>query len=460
MTTQVAARTPVVTGPVAGGVHGWPFGAPIEDLAKRGYVMEEFFLEGTAQRYRAAAGTTPSIDGRWRTEPAETAAFKTRMYVVRPSDPAKFNGVLQVNWQNVTANVDLGSPGGEEAFRGYAWAGVTTQKIGVDGVPGLTKGLAAWDPERYGSLHHPGDAFSYDIYAQAARLLRDGPGDGGVDPLAGLRPRTVIATGGSQSSMRLGSYINIAHQHDRVFDGFYLIVHWGMCPPIEDISLQAQFEPRPDGLHAAASRVNDRGDTPILVLATECEALDNYPVRQPDTDTFRFWEIAGATHADLAQSKELGAVMSRDGVESPLPPVPHPNVVDYGYVKDAGLRWLVRWAQQKTPPPRFPLIEIETTADGKFVFRRDEIGNAKGGVRLPEVAAATGVHKGKNKLNPYQALSGESLLFSGEDLKRVHGSRERFLAAWDKAVDDLFAAELALPAEAEHLRERGRLGWP
>ena len=30
--------------------------------------------------------------------------------------------------------------------------------------------------------------------------------------------------------MRLGSYLNIAHQRDRVFDGFLPTVHWGICP--------------------------------------------------------------------------------------------------------------------------------------------------------------------------------------------------------------------------------------
>ncbi|MET0182108.1 MAG: alpha/beta hydrolase domain-containing protein, partial [Caulobacterales bacterium] len=200
--------------------------------------------------------------------------------------------------------------------------------------------------------------------------------------------------------------------------------------------------------------------TPILVLATECEALDNYPVRQPDTDTFRFWEIAGATHADIAQTKDMNAIMARDGVTSPLPPVPYPNVVEYDYVKDAGLRWLVRWAREKTPPPRFPLIDINKTSSGTGKFVRDAEGNATGGLRLPELAAATGVHKGKNKLNPYQALSGESILFSLADMERVHGTRENFLAMWDKTVDALLAAELALPEEAQAIRARGRRAWP
>jgi Alpha/beta hydrolase domain len=421
--------------------------------------MEEYFLEGAAWSYRAKAGTTPGPDGNWETESALTAAYKTRMYIVRPSDPAKFNGVLQVHWQNVTSNIDLGFPWGEETFRGYAWAGATTQKIGIDGVPGLTKGLAAWDPDRYGTLHHPGDAYSYDIYAQAARALLGDRQEGDIDPLGGLVPRTVVAVGSSQSAMRLGSYINIAHQHDQVFDAFYLLVHWGLCPPIEDISLQAQFDRRSDGLRVASSRINDRFDTPVLVLATECEVLDNYPVRQADSDYYRFWEIAGAAHADPAYSNASDAIRLRDTGCKPSS-VPNANVVDYSYVKDAGLRWLVRWARKETSPPRFPPLQIETEDNGELRIVRDENGNARGGLRLPEVNAATGVHKGKNSGDPFSALSGESFSFSRDDLRRVHGTRDQFLSAWNRTVDDLIATEMIRPEEAEQVRQRGSLVWP
>ena len=224
--------------------------------------------------------------------------------------------------------------------------------------------------------------------------------------------------------------------------------------------MQAQFAELPNGLHTATSRIHDRGDTPVLVLATECEALDNYPVRQPDTGSYRFWEIAGATHADVVQSAAMNAIMGRDGVRSPLPPVPNPNLVEYDYVKDGGLRRLVRWAQTGDTPPSFPLIDIAPDDQGKARFQRDANGNVTGGLRLPELAAPTGVHKGKNKLNPYQALSGESLLFSGEDMARVHGSRDAFLKRWDESVQELLSAELMLPAEASRIRERARKLWP
>src|SRR5258705_2757200 len=52
---------------------------------------------------------------------------------------------------------------------------------------------------------HPGDAYSYDIFSQAAQAIRH---PGTVNPLSGLRVRHVIATGRSQSAFRLVTYIN------------------------------------------------------------------------------------------------------------------------------------------------------------------------------------------------------------------------------------------------------------
>src|SRR5262245_5720867 len=75
----------------------------------------------------------------------------------------------------------------DEIFRsGAAYVGVSAQTVGVTGegvvvpVPELDRlPLREVDPERYGSLEHPGDDYSYDIVAQVAAALRR-PGD--VDP--------------------------------------------------------------------------------------------------------------------------------------------------------------------------------------------------------------------------------------------------------------------------------------
>ena len=39
---------------------------------------------------------------------------------------------------------------------------------------GVDMSLKSRDPERYTALRHPGDAFSYDIFTQAGRLVRAG----------------------------------------------------------------------------------------------------------------------------------------------------------------------------------------------------------------------------------------------------------------------------------------------
>jgi hypothetical protein len=297
---MVPNRLPEVSGPVDGG-KGRIFGSPIEDLSLRGFVVEEYFLEGTAVGYAAVEGAALAPDGLWDVDPSEETWYKTRAYVVRPADLAKFNGIVLLNWQNVTIGADFGMPDVEQFERGYGWVGITTQRVAHEGQPSLgpdlhsTVGLREWDSERYGSLHHPGDAFSYDIFSQAARSLRR-TADIGANMLGGLSPRLLIATGGSQSAMRLGSYINIAHQKDRVIDGFLLTVHWGLCPPAPDMNLVESFELTPEFKFKASSQIRDDGGVPILVVNSESETMMVSMVRQPDSDTFRFWEMAGTAH--------------------------------------------------------------------------------------------------------------------------------------------------------------------
>ena len=94
----------------------------------------------------------------------------------------------------------------EELLRdGYAWVGVGAQAAGVNSP---RSGLKDWDKARYGSLVHPGDAYSYDIFSQAADALRHPKSP---DALGGLAIRKMIATGRSQSAFRLVTYINAVH---------------------------------------------------------------------------------------------------------------------------------------------------------------------------------------------------------------------------------------------------------
>lgn len=447
---------PFVEGPLAGGDHGWPFASPPDDVAEHGYLLEEFILSGTATSYRSAGGGTPT-DGRWDTRADDEAAFVTRAYVVRPSDASRFNGVVVVNWQNVTAGFDLGSPSGSEIFRGYAWVGVTTQKIGVDGIAGRTKGLRAWDPTRYGTLSHPGDAHSYDMFSQAGRLARGIKDPRGRGILGGLQPKTVIATGGSQSAMRLGSYLNATHQHVRVFDGFHLTVHWGICPPLEELELTEMFPTDAQPMSPALCQIRDDCDVPIMIVATECEARFNLPVRQPDTATFRFWEIASAAHQSPSAVAASARMMARDGMTR-LPPEPDRNTVEWRYVNEAALRALVTWVEQGNPPSSQPRLEAVSVEPPELA--RDAFGNTIGGIRVPEVAAPVAAFRGERDgglANPAW-LQGHSEPFSEAQLKKRYATATARRDTWNEAVDRLAAEGLVLPEDVETLRARGSEG--
>ena len=130
-----------VTGPVRPGIQPNAFHASVDDLQKRGYIEQEFFIEGT-------------VKGRSKPDEAPLVKpYKTRILVRRPADPREFNGTVVVEWQNVTLGYDfeVGWPMFSDLMMrdGYAWVGVTAQPIGVNF-------LRTWDPVRYGSLAHPG----------------------------------------------------------------------------------------------------------------------------------------------------------------------------------------------------------------------------------------------------------------------------------------------------------------
>ena len=122
-----------------------------------------------------------------------SAPYTTRIAVYRPINPKRFNGTVVVEWLNVCGGTDDAPEwtlSHNELVRdGFAWVGVSAQKVGVDSAKST-------DPAEYSSLSHPGDSFSYDMFSQAGQAVR---ADAALI-LAGLRPHTLIAAGESQSA--------------------------------------------------------------------------------------------------------------------------------------------------------------------------------------------------------------------------------------------------------------------
>ena len=375
---------PSVTGPITGGSHGQAFGAMAPELlAESRYTENEYFFEGLATGYSRVG--TWTVDGVWNTSPSESANYRVRMLVRRPAKARDFNGIVVVEWLNVTALAEGAADFfhmQEELLReGYAWVGIGAQAAGVNSAVGLK----AWDSERYGSLVHPGDRFSYDIFSQAARAILH---PRGTDPLR-LRPTAVLATGRSQSAFRLVTYINAFHPTARQFDGFLVHSRGVNAAGLSSEGLAADTPvPIPAGAHI-------RSDTRVPVLDVQTEgdmtALRSHLTRQPPNRYYRRWEIAGAAHTETAQwLVDVPPVLDfGPGCAFAVNAAPHHSVIK------AAVRALSRWVTTGVRPPQSPDIQLSDPTAVPAAIVRDQFGNALGGIRLPELEVPTAVLDGR-----------------------------------------------------------------
>ncbi len=346
-----------VTGPITGGEHGWAFGGPLLDFAALGYSSEEYFLDGTASRYAPKAGTELDRDGKWDVEPCESAPFNTRFVVYRPLDATKFNGTAIVSWNNVSAGHDLfGGDSRELIEGGYAFVGVTTQRVGVHGIAPMNLGLVDWDKARYGSLSISSDDYSFDIFTQAARVIGpDRPRDG-IDPMGGLDVRHLVGLGASQSAGRLGTYVNAIHPLTHAFDGYLLQIYFGAGSPLEVGEFVVNLND-PDMGNEGNRRLRLRGsnlvrddlDVPVMIVNSELEAIACYPVRQPDTDRLRWWESAGTCHVSEQGQGARSPKYVRD-FGAPMAVAPGINRIPMIPLFDASMKQMHEWINGGPPP--------------------------------------------------------------------------------------------------------------
>lgn len=430
--------SPQVIGPITGGIHGRPFTSSPVPLGLAGYTEQEYFIKGTATGY-AEAGTWGS-NGRWTARPAETAPYETRILVRRPADPARFNGTVVVEWLNVSFNVDIDPDflyESQELLRaGYAWVGVSAQQLGVQGPLGLKN----WDPVRYHALSHPGDTFSYSIFAQAAEALLH---PRGPRPLGPLHPRMLIADGESQSAFRMVTYANAIQPLTRLFGGFLIHSRGAAGAPISQAPQAASPTP-------AVARIRTDIGVPVLTVETQTDILASglgyLPATQPDSRWFRLWEVPGTSHVDAA---ELGLAASE--VQRDIPDYPQgscaaePNEGQERYVMDAAIAQLNRWARTGVPAPHAARIDI---ASGQYVT--DEFGNALGGLRTPAVDAPTATLTGTGNTGSSLVcfLLGTTTPLSPAQLAALYPLHSDYVAAVQRSAARDVAQGFLLPADA------------
>ena len=441
------------------------------DLASVGYSVDEHLVTGTATAYTDAGARTP--DGRWSVEPTRRAEFTTRIVVHRPTDTARANGTVIVEWLNVTGGLDIPAlwmPTHRHLVReGYTWVGVTAQLVGVEGggmMPGL--GLRDAAPDRYGSLVHPGDAYSFDLFTQIGHTLR-----ATLPDRYGLRVDRVIGAGASQSAMYLTTYINAVDPIAAEFDGFLLQGRAGAGVPIEgwDPATINATEARRARL-AGRDQIRTDGRVPVMVVQSEFDVLGTLaylPARQPDHDRFRLWEVAGASHCDtyfmcaaphdsgslpVAELAELIGRAEGSGMPTELPINSGPQM---HYVLQRAFDALDAWTRTGTAPPSAPRLDVGD--DG--VLAVDDLGIGRGGVRTPWVDAPAVLLSGLGQPGYMMELFGTTRPLGTDVLAaRYPRGREQYVEEFGRATRAAIEAGFLLPADASEIEALGAASWP
>ena len=409
-------------------------------LATTDYSEQEWRLRGQAQSY--VADGEWHDDGLWGVKASHPPQpYETRILVRKPKDPARFNGIVLVEWMNTALSFDL--DGGwqlnrDEIMRqGYAWVGVSAEALSVSFLKGL-------NPTRYAQAAAKEDnGQAFDIYTQAANLIRQTALQWGTPSKPPVR---LLALGYSQSGSYLITYLNAFQPRTHAFDGFYLMSTAAVGMPLTT-SGSRYFSPQ----------YRATPEAPVMQVSTEMEVMVGWQLsRTPDTNALRHWEIPGASHLDKYMQQEALAVdLSGKALQMPHCRKPT-NTLPARLFNRTALRALRTWVTEGKAPPIAP--RMQRTRMG-FV-QDDEYGNAMGGLRMPDLDAPLAQYGMYSNL-PSSQLSTWSFyacMAGGsrnplplEVVLKLYPTDQAYFDAYKKAADKLLGQGFLLPEDHAQL---------
>jgi hypothetical protein len=143
------------------------------------------------------------------------------------------------------------------------------------------------------------------------------------------------------------------------------------------------------------------------------------------------------------------------GCTDPVNSAPHHAVVK------AALHALTRWVRDGVVPPQSAAIELGDPA-GADPIVRDSFGNAKGGIRLPQVEVPTamvdgGANTGAQETAPggvrnFCFLFGRTKLLDGTTMASLYPTHDACVKKYRTAVDALVRQGYFLKAEGDAAR--------
>lgn len=458
-----AVTAPKVTGPVAVTADSFPLLAASRqlvplDLAKVGYVEQEFIMSGNANVYDWNADGSVSVK-------TPNAPYTTRVLVRRPADASKFSGHVVVEPLFTARRFDWAMIDGyvrdSIIERGDAWVGVT--------LPAAVKALQKFNPTRYASLSYANpnpteacaagpnappatadveDGLRWDAISQAGVAMKNGS--------LGFKAQYIYLTtqGGDIQTYAAAINPHTSFENKPVYDGFVLKSPGGPGR----IRRCAPAIPRTDVRNA----IKNIG-VPMILVAAQGEVAEGY--RRPDSDdkadAFRIYEFAGAAHIDTWAYRELpNAADQQAATGVPMAGTPewpfafrcdnemllqdHPLEK---YVLDSTFANLEQWVAKGVAPPKAERIQMK---DGKVVT--DQYGNGLGGIRSPyvDVPVATYVTSVAGPGNCREFGRTES--FDWAKRESLYGSQKGYVAKVGQSVDTLVKERWLTASDAAKIK--------
>jgi hypothetical protein len=443
------------------------------DQVQEAYVEEEFLVSGKATVYNYTSD--PPVRGDI-TPVDPNVPYTTRISIRRPVDSNDFNGTVVIEWWNSTAGFDT-APAWDLSFeyfgrKGIVYVGVTNSTTSLEFLTagcGLFGILPPTCGTRYAALEMPENGQAFEMVSQIANLLKSSSPE---NPLpAGFNVERLFHVGQSQQGGSMVTYASAFHFS--VNDG-YFIQAAGTARPInfgpscEDPN-SPSFPDCTPRLAGAARLVDPNLPVPVYRAQTETdmERVLSGDTRQTDTDTFRYYEMAGTAHTTVHKGVEVLPA----GLLSPDPlfleetcRLPQ-NTTGDGPIFGSFL-YNAMWENMElqvrlgTAPPQGDLIETDPNG-----ILRDTHGNAQGGIRLPQLDFPKATYGPTNEVDPNLPLpsfllelldlacrlSATAIPFDQATLDTLYPDWTAYVSGFNGHIDDLVAARFLLPEDAAKL---------
>ncbi|MEO7586584.1 MAG: alpha/beta hydrolase domain-containing protein [Arachnia sp.] len=462
---------PKVVGPLVSTKKSHPFGAANfqgvpENLQRKGYVEEEYIINGTANVYDWPAPGPAVV----RTA---DAPYTTRILVRKPIRGADFSGNVVVEPMNPSnlfdLNIGWAMMNRQMVANGDVWVGVTVKPVSI-------VALKKFDAERYGSLSMANplslddplncavtgtndrateNGLAWDIMSQVGQLVRSTDVRNPVRYGAKHRTSEVYGFGYSQTGGYMYDYINgvrpLAESSPGkpIYDGYIVAVAAGAFVGNVPINQCATVPPVTDPRYQFSGV-----GVPIMHVMSQSDYLIGIAGRRADSDApidrYRQYEMAGAGHATPDELNYAARPADIIKAGQPVPPMscnegPRSRFPSHIFF-DAILRNLDDWVRKDIAPPHGSPIVVVNGAP-----LTDQFGNVLGGLRSPYLDVPTSTWFGTSTGASFCFIAGHEVPFSASTLASLYSSHNDYVKKVRKDTESLVSQRFITKSDGEAL---------